>query len=133
MTGFIALPSTQQRNQAYTGTPQDDFSKLMYKYRTQANDGFTALDFDWMVRNYKKKSFAIFEIKTGNGQLSAAQKIVFQEIGRMLKIGADSEGWKFYGIHVLSFEHTSFANGRAYLNGKEITQDEFLKKLSIYF
>ena len=135
MTGqnFASLPPTQRRNQAYTGQPLDDFSKLMYQFRSEANEGFTALDFDFVLRNYKKKSFAILEVKTGTGILSHAQQFAFREIGFFLKEGTKGTEWTCYGVNILSFENTSFDNGRAYFNNNLITKDQFFTLLKNYF
>ncbi len=128
------LYSRTERKTPYTGASLDDFSKFMYNFKGEANEGFTAVDFDWILRNHKKRTFALIEVKTHNGLKTYAQTIIFKEIDTMLRASAKTAAnYHYIGFFNLTFEVTSFDNGKAYLNDKEITKDYFYKWLKHYF
>jgi hypothetical protein len=114
----------------YTGN--EGFSQFMYKFRVEANNGFTFIDIDTILRNYEKQTFALLEIKCRQANLSYAQKKIFNEMDEFLKRGSCC-GWTYIGFYLLQFEGTSFDDGAAWLNGQLITADEFKTWLKINF
>jgi hypothetical protein len=108
------------------------FSQFMYKFRVEANSGFTFVDIDTILRNYEKQTFALMEVKCKQSPLSYAQKKIFNEIDQALRRGT-GDGWTYVGFYVLSFENTSFDDGKAFINGQEISGDEFKLWLRINF
>jgi hypothetical protein len=122
--------SRTERLTRFTGN--EGFSDFMYKFRQDANRGFTFIDIDTILRNYEKQSFALLEIKCKQASLSYAQKKIFNEMDEFLKRGACC-GWTYVGFHILQFEGTSFDDGAAWLNGQEIAADEFKIWLKINF
>ncbi len=124
--------STQHRNQPRTGASLDHFSEFMYRFRVEANDGFTFIDIDTILRNYQRKTFALLEVKTKQAPLSTAQTHIFNELDGALKRGV-GDGWTYLGFYILSFEKTSFEDGKAFLNDTEVSEDEFKLWLKISF
>ena len=128
------LHSRSERKTPYTGASLDDFSKFMYDFKGDANEGFTAVDIDWILRNHKKRTLALIEVKTRNGLKTYAQTIIFKEIDTMLRASAKTAAnYQYIGFFTLTFENTSFENGNAFLNDKEITKEYFNKWLKHYF
>ena len=122
--------SRTERLTRFTGN--EGFSDFMYKFRQDANKGFTFIDIDTIVRNYEKQTFALLEIKCKQASLSYAQQKTFNEMDEFLRRGSCC-GWTYIGFHLLQFENTSFDNGKAFLNGQEITGDDFRTFLKINF
>ena len=114
----------------YSGN--EAFSDFMYKFRSDANKGFVFIDIDTILRNYHKQTIALLEIKCKTAPLSYAQEKTFNEIDAALKRGM-GDGWQYIGFFLLQFEHTSFDNGKAWLNEQLITGDEFKTWLKINF
>lgn len=124
--------SRTERQMPYTGAPMDDFSKLMYDYVKRANDGFTFCDMDAIIRNHKKQSLTIIEIKTRGANLTYSQKVQFNEMDEFLKRGVCC-GWEYIGFFKVVFENTSFEDGKCFVNDNELSKDEFLTFLDVYF
>ena len=124
--------SRAERKTPYTGGALDSFSQLMYAYKNRANDGFTFCDIDAIVRNHKKQSLAIIEIKTRGANLTYSQEKQFNEIDEFLKRGVCC-GWEYLGFFKVVFENTSFEDGKVTINDNEVTKDEFLTFLDVYF
>jgi hypothetical protein len=122
--------SRTHRLTSFTG--EEGFSNFMYAYRDECNVGFTYVNFDAIIRNYHKKTFALLEIKCKQAPLSYAQGKIFNEIDAALRRGM-GDGWQYLGFYILQFENTSFDDGKAFLNGQEITGDEFKMWLRINF
>lgn len=125
--------SRTQRQTPYTGASLDDFSKLMYGYSDKANEGFTFTDIDGILRNHKKKTLAVIEVKTRGAVLTYSQTKTFNEFDKILRKGAMDTAWTYIGFYLIVFENTSFANGRAWINGKEATEKQFIDFLSKRF
>lgn len=114
----------------YSGN--EAFSDFMYKFRSDANKGFVFIDIDAIFRNYERQTIALLEVKCKQADFSYAQKKTFNEMDEFLKRGVCC-GWTYKGFFLLQFEHTSFDNGAAFLNGQLITGDEFKTWLKINF
>jgi hypothetical protein len=117
--------SRTERLTAFTGN--EGFSEFMYSFRSDANRGFTFIDIDTILRNHERQTFALLEIKCKAAPLSYAQSKIFNEMDEFLRRGVCC------GFFVLQFENTSFDNGKAFLNGQEITGDDFRTFLKINF
>ena len=121
-----------ERKKPYTGASLDDFSKLMYSYHERANAGFTFIDIDGIIRNYKKRTIAIIEIKAYNADLTYCQEKVFSELALFIKRGICC-GWTWVGFFKIVFEGTSFENGRCWINNIEVTENQFFQFLDKNF
>jgi hypothetical protein len=122
-----------ERQTPYMGSDFDEFSKLMYSYVSRANLGFTFTDIDGILRNHKKRTIGIIEVKTRNGSLTYAQEKTFNELEAILTRGCNGTSWTFVGFSVLRFERTSFEDGKAWFNDDLTTQEQFLQYLTNYF
>lgn len=114
----------------YSGN--EAFSNFMYNFRQDANEGFTFIDIDTILRNYAKQTFALLEVKCKTAPLSYAQGKIFNELDNFLKRGVCC-GWNYIGFYLLQFEGTSFDDGAAFLNGQLITGEAFKTWLKINF
>lgn len=122
-----------ERKTPYTGAALDEFSKCMYEFKDHANEGFTFIDFDFLLRNHIKNTFAILEVKTRQGELTYAQTKAFRDVDTCFKLGSKLCGYDYIGFYALTFENTSFKDGTAWLNGKEITNKQFFNWLKHHF
>jgi hypothetical protein len=86
--------------------------------------GFTANDVDFLLRNYRTKEIMVIEVKCYNGRMLDKQRLFYCDLHKILKSGCEAAGWKYKGVHLLQFENTCPADGKIYLDNKEITEDQ---------
>lgn len=102
--------------------------------------GFFITDIDTLVRD-KDNNTMFLEIKRKGRKCAGHQKNSFSLIHRTFMDGLEKNNnrpevhgntWTvtYYGFHLLTFENTTFENGRVYWNGKEVTEAEVIKRLS---
>ena len=108
------------------------FSQWIRRSLPDSSTGFSVSDIDFMLWNWKTKSFALLEIKCRNVEPSVGQYKMIKNVHRWIKKGLD-DNWKYYGYNLITFEGDTFENGRVYLNKKEITEKELIKSLSLEF
>ena len=71
----------------------------------------------------------MLEVKTHNCEMPKFQEYMFDNLQKWIAKGIPST-WTFKGFHFVKFENTSFNDGKVYLNGQEITEDELVQKLA---
>ena len=120
--------SRNTRQTAYTGSSLDDFSKLMYSLGSLPNTGITVNDIDFIIRNHHRKTLAIIEVKTRNGNLTYSQQKTFSELDQFVRRGVTAD-WIYLGFFVLRFENTSFANGKAWISYGEVINQEITESI----
>ena len=97
---------------------------------------FYISDIDALIRN-KKGQFMILEKKCRMAELKKCQRISYEFLHGFI-IGCNGkpihthslgrvENWTYYGIHLLQFEQTSFEDGKAFFDRKEVTKAEFVR------
>ena len=116
--------------QEITGKRNLDFSQWVRKNLPDSDTGYSATDLDMILYNWKTKRFLILETKVYNGKMRNGQKFMFMRLNNWLKNGV-SDGWRYYGFHLIVFENTCFSNGQVYLNGKKSSEEEIKKLLSL--
>jgi hypothetical protein len=118
-----------------TGNRDLRFNQWIRQNLPDSETGFEASDVDMILFNYKTKRMAILEIKTHGADMKFWQKDFLNNLSRWIKTGmlAEQDGWKFYGYFFIQFEHTYFDDGKAFLNGKEVTEEELIQKLSLEY
>ena len=114
-----------------TGIRDLTFSNWVRVKLPDSSTGFLVSDIDFYMCNYNKKTHLMVEIKAYNTELPKWQRIMYKNIYKWIKEGSEKEGWDFKGVYFIKFEKTSFNDGKVYLNGKESSEDEIIKKLSL--
>ena len=92
--------------------------------------GFMVSDIDFFMYNWKTKRCMFIESKSHNSTMREWQIRMYSMLTSWVKKGIDGE-WTFYGYHVVTFENTSFNNGKVSLDGKEVTENELTDFLSM--
>lgn len=96
-----------------------------------SSKGYNVQDIDFLIENYNTHKIMWLEIKTGmRFKLPRPQGLMFKMIERWIKKGID-DGYEYLGFHEICFENTFFDDGKVYWDGKEITEEELIKKLAI--
>ena len=112
-----------------TGVRPLEFSGWVRQNLPDSSTGYMVTDIDYFVRNYKTKKIAILEVKTRGSRMPEFQRRGFEDLGRWITQGID-QGWQYMGFYLLVFEKTSFADGRAWLNGIQISEPDLISTLS---
>ena len=118
---------TQQEK---TGIRELNFSGWIREKLPDSKTGYLVSDIDFVLYNYKTKKVMLLEVKTRNAELKTWQSIFYKNITEWLKKGIDSD-WTFLGFHIVKFENTFFDDGKCFLDGVEITEDNLTKFLSM--
>ena len=113
-----------------TGTRDLTFSGWIRKSLPDSSLGFCASDLDFILWNWKTKKIMLLEIKTRNAKMRKFQSIMFSLLHKWISKGID-RGWKYEGFYLIQFEKTSFEDGKCFLNYKEISEADLIKKLSL--
>jgi len=71
----------------------------------------------------------LLEVKTKGKMLPTWQFNLFKNINSWIKKGIDQD-WQYLGFHVITFQNTNFVDGKVFFDGKTITEQELIKKLS---
>jgi hypothetical protein len=95
-----------------------------------SSTGFCVSDLDFIIWNWKARKILLLEVKTRNKTLPKFQQIMFRNLAQWIRSGISSE-WTFEGFHALRFSDTDFNDGVAYLNNKEVTEQQVIKYLSL--
>jgi len=102
---------------------------------------FFITDIDMIIRD-RKGRIMLIEKKCKKAVPKKSQSITYRMLHNLIlkadKTGALDLGaghsslydWTYYGFHLLQFENTSFEDGKAYFDNKEVTEEELKKILS---
>lgn len=108
------------------------FNNWVREKLPDSSTGFCASDFDFFLWNWKTKKLMILEVKQNEKKIATFQRIMWQNLNRWIKKGID-ENWKFYEYHLLTFENEDFSDGKAWLDGYEITEKEAIEYFSMEY
>lgn len=95
-----------------------------------SSSGYSASDLDFILWNWKTKKYMLLEIKSRNAKCRTGQHYMWKNLHHWLKRGT-TEDWEYKGFHLITFENTSFEDGKCYYDTKEITEIDLIKKLSL--
>lgn len=98
--------------------------------------GFYITDLDAIVRT-NKNQIMLLEKKCKLSEPSQCQRITYHFLHGLI-IGCNGkpieipslgkiENWTYYGLHLLQFENSSFEDGKAFFDRKEVTKAELVK------
>lgn len=107
------------------------------------SENYFITDLDMVIRD-RSGNMLILEVKRNGSNLRTHQSITFQIIDQALKnlgpaVNISISGYTFslpvnyHGLHVLTFERTTFENGSIFLDGTPTTEDQLQKFLSFDF
>lgn len=112
-----------------TGKRDLTFSGWIRNNLPDSSVGYGVSDLDFIICNWKEKKIMFVEVKTNNGSLTYFQKSLYTDLHRWIKNGIDNE-WKYYGFNLIVFEHSSFDDGKCFLNNREINETDLINYLS---
>lgn len=114
----------------YLGTRDLSFSAWVRENLPDSSTGYCASDLDFFLWNWKTKKVIMLELKSYKSIPRKWQEIMWNNISKWIHNGID-ETWTFLGYHLIQFEKTNFENGKCYLDGKEIKEQELINFLSL--
>lgn len=114
-----------------TGTRNLDFSQWIRLKLPDSASGFSVSDLDFILWNWKTKKIMLLEIKTRSAKPRYNQRNMWKLIHKWIKNGIDTD-WKYLGFNLIVFEHTSFEDGKCFINNKEISEPELINILSLF-
>lgn len=103
------------------------------------NCNFFITDIDLFIRD-ANGNFMFVEVKAKKRKPKKAQAISYRFLHELI-IQATKTGalhlpnfmfldWKYYGYHLLQYENTNLADGKAYFDNKEVSLDKLAEILS---
>ena len=94
---------------------------------------FTCFNVDFVLRNYGTKRLAFVELKCYKCEPSPGQELTMKLIDEIMRLGTTarndhykiaSESWTYCGYWLLQLEYTRPDEGRIWLNGHELTEEQ---------
>jgi hypothetical protein len=131
MTATATTYSRNKRISSFYGN--EEFSDFMYDFVNKSPPkGFVYVDCDGILRNHLTEKIGILEVKKMCGQPTYAQTKTWEVFNGFFSTG-HFQNYQYVGFFLLVFENTCFHDGRAKLNGQEITSEGFEMFLRINF
>lgn len=90
-----------------------------------SGSGFIATNLDYVWTNYNTGHWMLIEEKRFMGAMKLWQKSVFKALHQAAKSDP-----KYCGFAFIQFENTSPDDGKTYWNGREISSQELVSRLS---
>lgn len=109
-----------------------DFSKWVRANLPDSYEGVRVSDLDFIITNVKTKKIMLLEQKNYGGKSRKWQKEMFANIDRWISTGIryDNSDWQYLGFHTVVFGNTAPNNGQIWFDGKSITEEQLIHKLS---
>ena len=94
---------------------------------------FTVFDVDFVLRNYDTRRLAFVELKCYQCERSPGQRLTMELIDETMRLGTlarneyygiKSMAWTYCGYWLLQLEYTRPDEGRIWLNGHELTEEQ---------
>ena len=99
---------------------------------------FTVFDVDFVLRNYSTNRLALLEVKCKRRKPEGGQKLTMELIDEIMRLGTAARNehygirsmqWTYCGYWTLQFENTMPDDGRIWLNGHELTEQQLIECL----
>lgn len=124
------MSNTEER----TGFREEGFSKWIRANLPSSlpPSCFTVFDVDFVLRNYHTRRLAFVEMKCYQCKPTYGQQQTMDLIDGIMKLGTQHRNkhhvkamhWTYCGYWLLQFENTSPDDGRIWLNGHELTEEQ---------
>lgn len=88
--------------------------------------GYVASNLDYIWSNYLTGKWMLIEEKRYRSKVRFYQNRLFGMLDYAIKSGVAQ---KYYGFHVISFEHTSPDDGRIFIDNREVSRNELISFL----
>jgi len=94
---------------------------------------FTVFDVDFVLRNYDTRRLALVELKCYQCERSPGQRLTMELIDETMRLGTlarnehygvQSMAWTYCGYWLLQLEYTRPDEGRIWLNGHKLTEEQ---------
>jgi len=105
------------------------FSNWVREKLPDSSTGYSASDLDFILWNWKTKKIMLIELKTRMSYPRKGQKMMWNLLHNWIKNGIDND-WKYLGFNLIQFENSGFEDGKCFLNGCEISENELIHILS---
>jgi hypothetical protein len=114
-----------------TGNRNHDlyFSGWLRNKLKSSFDGHRVQDVDFVVWNKYQQKIMFIELKSYNNNVPPDQRLMLKKLNNWIKKGIDND-WTFYGTHLITFENSSFENGKCFLNNVEISEKDLIDFLN---
>jgi len=106
------------------------FSNWIREKLPDSNTGYRCYDVDFVLWNKHLKKIMFVELKSYNSKPRPDQYLMFTFLNRWILKGIDKD-WSYCGYHLIQFENTSFEDGKCFLDGNEILEDDLINFLSL--
>ncbi len=108
------------------------FSGWIRKKLPDPKAGFCVTDIDWLFWNWRTRKLMLVEEKTKMGSISPwFRKFLQNVLNPALKEYCAKNEIDYRGFHLLQFVNDGPEDGMILLNGKEVTEEELIKFLSM--
>ena len=116
----------------YTQERDLTFSRWVRENCPTPKEGWTAIDIDFVLRDYKHKRLALMEVKTHSASMTFAQEQTYRLLHNCITIGMSQiyPEWSYEGHWLLVFEGKGPQDGGIKLNGIDITETQLLYYIS---
>ena len=105
-----------------TRTRDLTFSNWIRRNLPNSETGFSVSDVDFMLWNWQRREVMFVEVKTHGKELSTGQRRQFWRMHDWVTKGTAETGWNYKGWVIVTFENTSFEDGKCYISSINMTQ-----------
>ena len=95
------------------------------------NTGYAVSDVDLCLYNCRTQNFMFIEVKRKNFECKKNQRTFFAMLHKRMTKSNHIDTWNFKGFHLLTFENTWWTDGKAYLDHRQVTEQEVIKFFSM--
>lgn len=108
----------QKRKKPMNSRYQDDFTKWL---ENNLSSQIQTIKIDFLWNNWKKKQHLFLQVKENMESLTPEELTILQKIKGELRKGSTSG---YHGFHLVQLEATTPANGRIFVDGKEVSASQ---------
>lgn len=124
------------------GTAFTNWIRQQEGLESHRKSGYVAIDVDLVWYNYLKAMLMLLELKEHMGKAQRSQETIEFALHQMLSFASKNPNCTldslhqhippritYCGYHLVQFENTSPEDGRIYVDGKEVSKEQFMKFL----